>query len=74
MQRAWLTIVVYPPPPPLAAVLDFDSSSRVSGPPDDYGSFYIVAGGTGCNDYDDDLRGVESAPSNGWSSCSDVQV
>lgn len=57
---------------PHAAVAAFDFTFVVAGPNRDSGSFRIVTGGTGCEDYTTDLSGLVSAPSDGGSNFSEV--
>eukprot|EP00904_Undaria_pinnatifida_P012300 jgi/Undpi1/81/HiC_scaffold_1.g00081.m1 len=52
----------------------FDFTFVVAGPNKNPGSFRIVTGGTGCDDYTTDLSGLVYAPSNGGNSYSQVKT
>ena len=54
---------------PYAAVDAPEFSFLITSPTEDDGSFRIVTGGTGCDDYTTDLSGQVSVPSTGgWNS------
>lgn len=47
----------------------------VTAPIDDAGSFRIVAGGTGCDDYTNDLSGLVTVPATGgWANFESLSV
>ena len=59
---------------PRRAVAAFDFTFVVAGPNNNSGSFRIVTGGTGCDDYTTDLSGLVYAPSNGGNSYRKVKT
>lgn len=63
----------HPPPPPLSVDQFYFNFAVASN--ETTGSFRIVSGGDGCDDYDTDLSGVVTVPNTGgWEDFDDLAV
>lgn len=64
------------PRPQLESTVDsFEFDFMVTAPIADAGSFRVVAGGTGCDDYTNDLSGLVTVPATGgWTNFESLSV